>query len=604
MRTIRDRIIINEQKAVQLLGIYQEIIDQGEIPADGSAEQMELRLSGLVVEKEGKIKVYNLVYQTVFSKHWVEKNLEKFRPYAQDIRAWIASEGQEQSCLLQGSQLQDALTWALGKRLWDDDYRFLVASQTLAKQQTEQLLEATEQASQLLASTRSKAKRKAQKRRIGFVWIPVISLSVTIFVLLLRWSGLLQGLEWSMLDQFFRWRSLEPSDPRIAIVTIDERDLTEVGKWPIPDSILAKTITNIKAQNPQGIGLDLYRDLPVEPGHSDLVKLFQSTSILFGTEKIASSRVAAPPVLSESGQVGFSDIVVDADGRVRRALLSLVDSDGELRYSLGTILALHYLKAKGINLETVDEGQKVALGKAVFKRFTGNDGGYIGSDSGGYQVFLNYRGQQDNFLNFSFTDVLKNNISPDSFSDRLVFIGTTAESINDLHYTPHSGKLSNSSEMMPGVVIHANIASQILSSALEGRPLISVCPDSVEWLEIYMMALIGTGISWWFKSMRMILFGLLFVSGCVLGASYLAFLWVWWLPLVPCLLALFTAAIILWFIDNKQRDKMVFKLTLDSLLKTLTDKPTVGRIAIEYLKQSENRENKALITEKLLKKTQ
>ena len=168
----------------------------------------------------------------------------------------------------------------------------------------------------------------------------------------------------------------------------------------------------------------------------------------------------------------------------------------------------------------------------------------------------------------------------------------------------YSGKLSNSSEMMPGVVIHANIASQILSSALEGRPLISVCPDSVEWLEIYMMALIGTGISWWFKSMRMILFGLLFVSGCVLGASYLAFLWVWWLPLVPCLLALFTAAIILWFIDNKQRDKMVFKLTLDSLLKTLTDKPTVGRIAIEYLKQSENRENKALITEKLLKKTQ
>ncbi|WP_198139058.1 hypothetical protein [Crocosphaera watsonii] len=30
--------------------------------------------------------------------------------------------------------------------------------------------------------------------------------------------------------------------------------------------------------------------------------------------------------------------------------------------ALGTILALHYLKAKGINLETVDEGQKVALG--------------------------------------------------------------------------------------------------------------------------------------------------------------------------------------------------------------------------------------------------
>ncbi len=595
LKTIRDRIIKNEHKAVQLLGLYQKIFHQRKIPVDGSAEQMELRLSGLVVEKQGQLKVYNLIYRTVFDKTWIEKNLKQLRPYADAIAAWIASGSQDQSYLLKSSQLHDALTWALGKCLCNEDYQYLVASQTLAKQQTDQLLEATEQASQWLASARSKAKREVKKMRIGWGWILGITLTVTLPILLLRWSGLLQGLEWFMLDQFFRWRPLEPSDPRIAIVTIDETDLTNVGQWPIPDGILAKAITNIKAQNPQGIGLDLYRDLPIEPGHSELVNLFQSTPILFGIEKIVDNQVAPSPILNELEQVGFADIVVDADGRVRRGLLSVVDSDGTVQYSLGTTLALYYLKGKNITLEPLEEGQKVALGKAVFKRFTKNDGGYVGADAGGYQILLNYRGTEQNFLTLSLTDVLKNNISPNRLSDRLVFIGTTAESINDLHYTPYNGKLSHSSERMPGIVIHANIASQILSSALEERPLIGVWPDTIEGLAIYTMALIGTGISWWFKSIKRVLLSLLLVSSCVVGGAYLAFLWAWWLPLIPCLLALFTATIVLSFINNKQRDKMVLKLTLDLLSKILTDKPTVGRIAIEYLKQSENRENQVFI---------
>lgn len=599
LRTIQDRLIKSEQKAVQLLGLYEKIFHQGQIIADGSAEQMELRLSGLVVEKQGQLKVYNLIYRAVFDSNWIEKNLKQFRPYADAMAAWIASGLQDQSCLLKGSQLQDALTWALGKCLCSEDYQFLVASQTLAKQQTEQLLEATEQASQLLASARSKAKREVQKMRIGWGWIPLITLTVTLPILLLRWGGLLQGLEWLMLDQFFRWRPLEPSDPRIAIVTIDETDLTKVGQWPISDGILAKVITNIKAQNPQGIGLDLYRNLPIEPGHNELVKMFQSTPILFGIEKIVDNQVAPPPVLSNLEQVGFADIVVDADGRVRRGLLSVVDADGTVRYSLGTILALSYLKGKNITPEPDEQGQNVSLGKGIFKRFTKNDGGYVGADSGGYQILLNYRGQAENFQTVSLTDVLDNNLSPNSLSDRLVFIGTSAQSINDLHYTPYNSKLSHSSEMMPGIVIHANIASQILSSALEGRPLIGVWSDTIEGLAIYIMALIGASISWWFKSIKRVVLSLVLVSSCVLGSSYLAFLWVWWLPLIPCLLAFFTATIVLCFINNKQRDKLVLQLTLNLLSKTLTDKPAIGRIAIEYLKQSESRQNKVLIEQQL-----
>ncbi len=54
LKTIRDRILRNEQRTSRRLGLYQQILQQGEITADDSSEQMELRLSGLVVKQNGK----------------------------------------------------------------------------------------------------------------------------------------------------------------------------------------------------------------------------------------------------------------------------------------------------------------------------------------------------------------------------------------------------------------------------------------------------------------------------------------------------------------------------------------------------------------------
>ena len=601
LRTIRDRILRNESKVVQLLGLYQKILQQREISADGSAEQIQLRLSGLVVEKQGKLKVYNPIYEAVFDRNWVERNLNQLRPYASKLSAWLASGSQDESCLLQGIELQNALTWSLGKSLSDGDYQFLVASQDLAKQQTQKLLEANQQASRLLASASSKAKQKVLKQRLGWGWMPLVALGVTVPILLLRFCGLLQGLEWNLLDRFFRWRPVEELDGRIVIVTIDETDLRGVGQWPVPDRILAQTLAKIKAQNPQAIGLDLYRDLPVEPGHTDLVKLFNSTPNLFGIDKVLGPKIAPPPTLSQRGQVGFGDFLVDADGKVRRALLSVILSEDEVRYSLAVKLALHYLEAEGIALEQFDgEGQRVSLGKAVFDRFTGNDGGYVRTQSGGYQILLNFRGTQQNFVTFSLREVLDNQMPPDSFRDRLVLIGTTAESIKDLFYTPYSSRLFNSPELMPGIFIHANITSQILSAALDGRPLLRSWSEPSEWLGILAIAGVGAVVSWWFKSTWAIAFCLLLVSSGFLGGCYLAFVLGWWLPFIPSLLALFGASVAVLVITNKQREQLQFRLTLALLLETYQDSPTIGRIAIEYLKQSESQENQIFIEQQLV----
>jgi hypothetical protein len=75
LRTIRDRLLRSEQRTVQLLRLYQKILQRREVPTDDSPEQMELRLSGLVVKHGGKLRVYNRIYGSVFNHGWVNKLL-------------------------------------------------------------------------------------------------------------------------------------------------------------------------------------------------------------------------------------------------------------------------------------------------------------------------------------------------------------------------------------------------------------------------------------------------------------------------------------------------------------------------------------------------
>lgn len=390
--------------------------------------------------------------------------------------------------------------------------------------------------------------------------------------------GLFQTMEWATHDLFFRLRPREPIDPRIVIVTIDESDLKQFGRWPVSDAVLAKLIEKLRSQQPRAIGLDLYRDIAVEPGHQDLVKVFKSTPNLIGVEKVVGDTVAPSPTLSQLDQVGMADLVLDADGKVRRGLLTIKPKNGQTRESLGVKLALMYLKSEGISLQVMDATKKhYRLGQAVFTPFTGNEGGYVGADSGGYQIFLNFRGTQENFRTVSITDVLENRIPSDLVRDRLVLIGSTAQSLNDHFFTPYIAEnfppwSFRSPKRMPGVVIHANLTSQVLSAALEGRPLIKGWPEPVEWLWILSWSFVGATVRWmWlqgnaFKT-RWIDIGFCIVpaGGILFTSSYLAFLGGWWIPVVSPLLALASSAIAIagYHRLELQRDKADLEILLE-----------------------------------------
>jgi Heterocyst differentiation regulator C-terminal Hood domain/Peptidase family S48 len=82
LKTIRDRVIRNELHTSQLLHLYEKVLQKEVINADGSAEQIELCLSGLVVEQRSKLRTYNLIYKTVFNYQWVQKELAALQPDA------------------------------------------------------------------------------------------------------------------------------------------------------------------------------------------------------------------------------------------------------------------------------------------------------------------------------------------------------------------------------------------------------------------------------------------------------------------------------------------------------------------------------------------
>jgi hypothetical protein len=158
LKTIRDRLLRNDNTAGRLLGIVQEIHQGKLIQFDDRRDHIELLLSGLIIKDQGRLKVRNKIYQQVFNLAWVTEQLNQLRPYSQMFDGWIASQKTDSSRLLRGQVLKDAQQWAQGKSLSDLDYQFLAASVDVDQLQQRQTLE-------LERSQAIEAQLKAEQKR-------------------------------------------------------------------------------------------------------------------------------------------------------------------------------------------------------------------------------------------------------------------------------------------------------------------------------------------------------------------------------------------------------------------------------------------------------
>lgn len=174
LKTIRKRLLDNEQKAGYLLEIYRQIRHSEDLPASNQPEERELQLSGLVVKRDNRLRVYNPIYAAVFDDDWIDAELRKLRPYSESFRAWFTSGKTDSSRLLRGGALIEAEQWATEKAtLSAEDREFLAAS---SAQQREEEITAKEreaelarertarEAAEAAEQTQAEANRRAQRK--------------------------------------------------------------------------------------------------------------------------------------------------------------------------------------------------------------------------------------------------------------------------------------------------------------------------------------------------------------------------------------------------------------------------------------------------------
>jgi len=368
-------------------------------------------------------------------------------------------------------------------------------------------------------------------------WHPILPGLLVLSILVgARLLGLLQGLEWKMLDTLLRWRPAEATDERVLIVGINEEDIQRLGTYPVPDGVLADTLKALNTHQPRAIGIDIFRDHPVEPGHAALMETLATMPNVVAVENVGSNPPVAPPDYLPSEQVGFVDLPLDDDGFVRRILLGTHGADRGFRFAFSLRLAEIYLAQEGLTLTNGSrDPMAMQFGDTELRRVHPNTGGFVNADASGNQMLLNPRSGRIPFRIVSLQQVLTGDVNPAWIENAIVIIGVTAISAKDLINS--ASIASNNPGMVYGAEFHAHATSQIVSAVIDDRPLLQVWPDRVEYLWIILWGTVAIGLIRWIASPSRYLLILGLISFGLFSLSFLLlWQWGWWIPLVPTLL--------------------------------------------------------------------
>ena len=359
----------------------------------------------------------------------------------------------------------------------------------------------------------------------------VVGLAVALVVLVLRFAGVLEPLELAAYDALVRARPNESPDERVVVVRITEADLQQY-RYPLPDDVLARLLARVETYKPRLVGLDIYRDQPT----GALADRLKSDSRLVGVARINSTgdgfeTPPSPGMRPEDGRVGFSDVPLDNDRVVRQGFLyTALGPSGQQVYAFPLLLALRYLDAENIAPAQTATGE-LQLGKVVLPRLNASAGSYHNHPDfeKSYRVLSSYRLPRP-AREVDMAEVLAGRVDPALLQDRIVLIGYTADSVNDVFYVPYGVRQE------AVVVVHAQLVSQFLAAGLDGRTLPWYWPDPLEWLWVLGVALAAAVIAW---RLGTPVAAFATVAGMVLlvgGTGYVLALQQGWVPVVPAAL--------------------------------------------------------------------
>ncbi len=303
----------------------------------------------------------------------------------------------------------------------------------------------------------------ATSRHNGFVTVrkAVICGVLLAVMFLIDYAGFFVGVNNYFYDLSFRMRGFRTPSKDILIVSIDDRTLEKLGRWPIRRHYYASMINRII--DAEVIAFDI---IMTEPTADDamLAEAFRR-----------HGKVILPVIIDENGAVRRPVPALSAYGTGHVHVEQGID--GVVRE------VFHTLYAGGESLPSFSSTVYEIAGRNIFlrNRVKKSDGVYTGiiqSDP----MYINYCGGPYTFEHIPLVDVINGVYQPSYFRNRIVFVGVSAVGAGDFILTPFSQERKS----MPGVEGQANMLNTLLNANA-----IRVVPQWMRWLASVLIGMVS-----------------------------------------------------------------------------------------------------------------
>jgi adenylate cyclase len=301
--------------------------------------------------------------------------------------------------------------------------------------------------------------------------LAVVGLSFTGLAIVAYETNLLRSLELSTVNARFSIRGSLPAPRNVVLVEVDASTFDELGLlWPFPRRVDGQVISNIAHEHPRVIAYDVQlteasQCPPSASGkqppaghcpqaHQDEIALLEALNNANGRTVMATTETDAHGNTRFLG-VNGDPLLGEVGSHAANALLP-TDPGGFLRrveYSVGHLRTLAVVSAE------VAEGHRI--------RPSAFDGG---------SAWIDYYGPANTFKSISFSKVYDGKFPKGFFHDKIVVVGPSAPSLQDIHPT-------STSSQMPGVEVQANA----IQTVIRGLPVRSLGG----WLDLALIVFMG-----------------------------------------------------------------------------------------------------------------
>ncbi len=372
------------------------------------------------------------------------------------------------------------------------------------------------------------------RRKLSWQAVLITSLMVAGLVIGARSQGWLNAPELWAYDRLMQWQPSSPLDPRILLVTVTDDDIKTFDK-PLKDETVHRLLTILEQYQPRVIGLDIVRDIPLQPGRAKLLQLLQQSPRIISVCSVGED-IRFPGFPQPEGvpanKLGFIDALMpDDDNFIRRYSLAFTprDKNCPTKDSLALQVVRRYLPTD----TSFKLDKNLSIDATRIPILEAGMAGYqqINRIGLGWQVLLRFSRSHQIAEEVSLTQILA---KPESqvIRDRIVLVG---------YFDSHKDIYPTAVGEMYGVRIHAHAISQLLNAVTDDRSFITPWSAIAEFIWIVSWAAIGGFLSSWFRSVWLFGFAQSIALSALLISSLTLLSQSIWVPIVPAILALLIA---------------------------------------------------------------